>query len=79
MAIKNTHNTTKISSIDHEEQSPIIIQNNSIDQAIYEAEQEIFDGAKTISLDKAYTELEILGIIAFVFRFVKFNKKGMSP
>ena len=50
MAIKNTHNTTKISSIDHEEQSPIIIQNNSIDQAIYEAEQEIFDGAKTISL-----------------------------
>lgn len=43
MAIKNTHNTTKISSID---------------QAIYEAEQEIFDGAKTISLDKAYTELE---------------------
>ena len=44
MAIKNTHNTTKISSIDHEEQSPIIIQNNSIDQAIYEAEQEIFDG-----------------------------------
>ena len=58
MAIKNTHNTTKISSIDHEEQSPIIIQNNSIDQAIYEAEQEIFDGAKTISLDKAYTELD---------------------
>ena len=51
MAIKNTHNTTKISSIDHEEQSPIIIQNNSIDQAIYEAEQEIFDGAK-----RAYIE-----------------------
>ena len=29
MAIKNTHNTTKISSIDHEEQSPIIIQNKA--------------------------------------------------
>ena len=56
MAIKNTHNTIKISSVDHEEQSPIIIQNNSIDQAIYEAEQEISNGAKTISLEKANTE-----------------------
>ena len=26
MAIKNTHNTIKISSVDHEEQSPIITQ-----------------------------------------------------
>lgn len=58
MAIKNTHNTTKISNINHEEQIPIIIKNDSIDQAIYEAEQEICNGAKTISLDKAYTELE---------------------
>ena len=58
MAIKNTHNTTKISNIDHEEQSPIIIKNDSIDRAIYEAEQEISNGTKTISLDKAYTELE---------------------
>ena len=58
MAIKNTHNTTKISSIDREEQSPIITKSDSVDQAIYEAEQEIFDGARTISLDKAYAELE---------------------
>lgn len=58
MAIKNTHNTPKISSVNHEEQSPIITQNNSIDQAIYEAEQEISNGAKTISLEKANTELE---------------------
>ena len=58
MAIKNTHNTTKISSIDCEEQNPIITKSDSVDQAIYEAEQEIFDGARTISLDKAYAELE---------------------
>ncbi len=58
MAIKTTHNTTKISSIDHEEQSSIILKYGSVDRAIYEAEQEIFNGAKTISLDKAYTELE---------------------
>lgn len=58
MAIKTTHNTTKISSIDHEEQSPIMIKNASVDRAIYEAEQEISNGAKTISFEKAYTELE---------------------
>lgn len=58
MAIKNTHNTTKISNIDREEQNPIITKSDSVDQAIYEAEQEIFDGARTISLDKAYAELE---------------------
>lgn len=58
MAIKNTHNTTKISSIDREEQNPIITKSDSVDQAIYEAEQEISDGARTIALDKAYAELE---------------------
>ena len=58
MAIKNTHNTIKISSVDHEKQSPIINKSDSVDRAIYEAEQEIFNGTKTISLDKAYTELE---------------------
>lgn len=58
MAIKKTHNTTKISSVDHEKQSPIMIKNDSIDRAIYEAEQEISNGTKTISLEKAYTELE---------------------
>lgn len=58
MTIKNSHNTTKISNIDHEEQNAIIIKSDSVDQAIYEAEQEICNGAKTISLDKAYTELE---------------------
>lgn len=39
-------------------QSPIIIKNDSVDRAIYDAEQEISNRAKTISLDKAYTELE---------------------
>ena len=58
MAIKNTHNTIKISSVDHEEQRPIIIKSDSVDRAIYEAEQEISNGTKTISLHKAYTELE---------------------
>ena len=58
MAIKNTHNTIKISSVDHEKQSPIIIKSDSVDRAIYEAEQEISNGAKTISLEKANTELE---------------------
>lgn len=52
MAIKNTHNTTKISSIDRKEQNPIITKSDSVDQAIYEAEQEIFDGARTIALTK---------------------------
>ena len=58
MAIKNTHNTIKISSVDHEKQSPVIIKSDSVDRAIYEAEQEISNGAKTISLEKANTELE---------------------
>lgn len=58
MAIKNSHNTTKISNIDHEEQHSIIIKSDSVDQAIYEAEQEIFDGAKPISLKNAFVELE---------------------
>ena len=58
MAIKKTHNTTKISSVDHEEQSPIIIKNASVDRAIYEAEQEISNGTKPISLKNAFVELE---------------------
>lgn len=58
MAIKNTHNTTNVPNVDHKEQSPIIIKNDSVDRAIYDAQQEISNGAKTISLDKVYTELE---------------------
>lgn len=58
MTIKNSHNTTKISNIDHEEQNAIIIKSDSVDQAIYEAEQEIFDGTKPISLKNAFVELE---------------------
>ena len=46
MTIKNTHNTTNVSNVDHKEQSPIIIKNDSVDRTIYEAEQEISNGAK---------------------------------
>ena len=58
MTIKNAHNTSNVSNVDHKEQSPIIIKNDSVNRAIYDAEQEISNRAKTISLDKAYTELE---------------------
>lgn len=46
MTIKNTHNTTNVSNVDHKEQSPIIIKNRSVNRAIYDAEQEISNGAK---------------------------------
>lgn len=35
MAIKNTHNTTNVSNVDHKEQSPIIIKNDSVHRTIY--------------------------------------------
>lgn len=69
--IKDLRNTTEISSIAHKEQEPIFItkngyselydkfaRTNRIDQAIFESEQEMSDGAEAIDAEIVFTELE---------------------
>lgn len=50
MAIKNTHNTTKISSVDHEKQSPII-KNDSVDRATNPSIVSLLFICNTLSFD----------------------------
>lgn len=51
MAIKNTHNTIKISSVDHEKQSPIIIKNDSVDRATSPSIVSLLFICNTLSFD----------------------------
>lgn len=50
MAIKNTHNTIKISSVDHEKQSPII-KNDSVDRATSPSIVSLLFICNTLSFD----------------------------
>lgn len=66
MPIKDLRNTTEISNIAHKEQDPIFITKlydkfariNRIDQAIFESEQEIANGAEAVDAEIVFAELE---------------------
>ena len=72
MPIKELRNTTEISNIAHKEQEPIFITKNGysdlvvmssarinrIDQAIFESEQEIANGAEAVDAEIVFAELE---------------------
>ena len=53
MPIKDLRNTTEISNIAHK-----FARVNRIDQAIYESEQEIADGAEAVDAEIVFAELE---------------------
>lgn len=53
--IKDLHNTTETSNIAHETQES---RTNRIDQAIYESEQEIANGAEAVDAETVFAELE---------------------
>ena len=53
--IKDLHNATETSNIAHETQESRI---NRIDQAIYESEQEIANGAESVDAETVFAELE---------------------
>ena len=73
MPIRDLRKTSEISELAHKKQEPIFItsdlvvmsselyerfaQTNKIDQAIYEAEQEVTEGAEPISLESAMEQL----------------------
>ena len=73
MPIKDLRNTTEISNIAHKEQEPIFITKNGYsdlvvmsselydkfaDQAIFESEQEIANGAEAVDAETVFAELE---------------------
>ena len=72
LPIKDLRNTTEISNLAHKEQEPIFIdlvvmscelydkfaRINRIDQAVFEAEQEVANGAEPLDADTVFTELE---------------------
>ena len=65
MPIKELRNTNEISNLAHKEQEPIFITKydrfasiNRIDQAIFESEQEIANGAEALDAEAVFAELE---------------------
>ena len=68
MPIKELRNTNEISNLAHKEQEPIFITKNGysdrfarinrIDQAIFESEQEIANGAEALDAEAVFAELE---------------------